>query len=207
MFCCFIECFCIKLSSLSREPLTHVTPKGPFHASGYDRYDLSYLTLTHNLCYIKFTMKSNINCPHTYKPHYAKGMCRRCYSRAKYHANPEKYIKGSMKWMHKHPETQLLVSARGRAKQRGMECTLKVGDIKIPNLCPVLGIPLQPRSGKFSHNSPSIDRIDNDKGYTKENIIIVSFRANSIKKDASLEELQKIAAFYSQLQDRLVNGA
>ena len=92
----------------------------------------------------------------------------------------------------------LLRASLHRAKIKGMEHTLKVEDIKIPEICPVLGIPIShQRTGGTPHpNSPSIDRIDNTKGYTKDNIIIVSRRANVLKNDASLEELKKIVTFY-----------
>lgn len=49
--------------------------------------------------------------------------------------------------------------------------------------------------GHPTDNSPSIDRIDNLKGYTKENIKIISHRANAIKRDASVEEVEKILKY------------
>ena len=47
--------------------------------------------------------------------------------------------------------------------------------------------------------SPSIDRIDNSKGYTKDNIIVVSQLANAIKNQATPNQIQKVATFYEKL--------
>lgn len=81
---------------------------------------------------------------------------------------------------------------------------LEVSDIVIPDKCPILGIPL--RFGKsnkgYTSNaadgSPSVDRIDPTKGYTKGNIVVISWRANRIKGNATIDELRSIADFYSQ---------
>ena len=44
-----------------------------------------------------------------------------------------------------------------------------------------------------------IDRIDPKKGYVKDNIIVVSMRANRIKSDATVDEIRKVADFYEKL--------
>lgn len=95
-----------------------------------------------------------------------------------------------------NPESYLFYSAKMRAKKRGIPFTLVLDDIIIPSHCPVFGSPLTRGDGKFRTNSPSIDRIDNNKGYTKDNIIVVSFRANNLKSDASLDELRRLVAYY-----------
>ena len=91
-----------------------------------------------------------------------------------------------------HPEKWILHSAKTRAKEKGWEFNLDESDIIIPKICPILEIDLLPGGvGKQTFNSPSIDRIDSTKGYIKGNIRIISLRANMMKNDASLQELQK----------------
>ena len=89
----------------------------------------------------------------------------------------------------KKNETRLLNYARRNAKRRGEECALELKDIVIPEYCPVLGIKLQPGSHSQQDYSPSVDRIDSTKGYTKDNVWIISARANRIKNNATLEEI------------------
>jgi len=82
-------------------------------------------------------------------------------------------------------------SARQRANQRGIEFTIKVEDIEIPTHCPILNIPIVKNFGPHGPlpNSPSLDRIDPNGGYVKGNIHIISNKANTMKSNASLEEL------------------
>ena len=83
----------------------------------------------------------------------------------------------------------LLTRARTRATERGMEFTITKEDIVIPDKCPLLGIDIIPKAKDRTH-SPSLDRIDSKKGYTPDNIWVVSSRANTLKNDASLQELE-----------------
>lgn len=89
-------------------------------------------------------------------------------------------------------------SAKISAKRRNLEFTIEPEDIIIPKLCPILGLKLQidgDTNGRMDI-TPSIDRIDNNKGYVKGNIQIISWRANMIKTNATLEELEKFANFF-----------
>lgn len=90
------------------------------------------------------------------------------------------------------PEKFLWQAAKKRAKQKNLEFTIEISDIKIPKFCPYLNIPLQVSDETPSDNSPSIDRIDPSKGYVPDNICICSFRANTIKRDASLQEIAQL---------------
>lgn len=106
-----------------------------------------------------------------------------------------KYLKESRR---KDPRVHMLADARKRAKQKGLEYNIKKEDIEIPEMCPVLGIPLFVGDGKRIPNSPSLDRIDNSLGYTKENVKVISLRANTLKNDATIEELKLIIKYMEE---------
>ena len=89
----------------------------------------------------------------------------------------------------KNWEKRLYWYARRNARRRGEECNLELDDIVIPEYCPVLGIKIKPGSHSHQDNSPSVDRIDSTKGYTKDNVWIISARANRIKNNATIEEI------------------
>ena len=93
----------------------------------------------------------------------------------------------------------LLKHAKHRAKKRNLEFNLTKDDIVIPEVCPVLGIEIRPFD---FHHSPSIDRIDNTRGYTKDNIIVVSFKANQYKGAANIKDLRKVVEFYENLNHK-----
>ena len=67
--------------------------------------------------------------------------------------------------------------------------------------CPVLGVNMEisKLGSKNNDSTASIDRIDPKKGYVKDNIIVVSMRANRIKTDATVDEIRKVADFYEKL--------
>ena len=79
----------------------------------------------------------------------------------------------------------LIRSARHRALKKGLEFNIEVKDIYIPKKCPILKTYLV----CSTRYSPSIDRIYPDKGYVKGNIAVISTLANSMKANATPEEL------------------
>lgn len=68
--------------------------------------------------------------------------------------------------------------------------------------CPVLGVTLVWGEGDFS-NSPSIDRIDSAGDYTPDNCRVISRRANTIKSDATVQELFLVLADSLRLSPHL----
>lgn len=88
--------------------------------------------------------------------------------------------------------TQILSRAKYRAKQKGLEFNITKEDIIIPDKCPLLGISLTKNKIIQQGNSPSLDRIDSSKGYIKGNVWVISNRANTLKNDATLQELKTL---------------
>ena len=98
---------------------------------------------------------------------------------------------------------QMLINAsKQRAKNKDREHNISVEDIKkiFPEdgCCPIFGMKLEFNSAGFRENSPSIDRIDSTKGYTPDNIQIISWKANRIKGYASIQELEMLLAYLTQ---------
>jgi len=98
----------------------------------------------------------------------------------------------SHKYLTENQSKRLLYNSRNRAGKIGIDFNLVEDDIVIPETCPLLGVKLERNTGKktASDFSPSLDRIDSSKGYVKGNVWVISYRANKIKNNASLEELK-----------------
>lgn len=86
----------------------------------------------------------------------------------------------------------LFDGAKRRAKLEGLPFTITIDDIVIPSVCPVLGIPIITGRPANDPHLPSLDKFDPALGYVPSNITVMSLRANSIKKNASVEEISKL---------------
>ena len=77
--------------------------------------------------------------------------------------------------------------------------------IEPPEYCPVSGVKLNysgtgTEGWSRGEDSPSIDQVDAGKGYTIDNIAIMSWRANRIKNDGTAEEHRQIADFIDKFK-------
>lgn len=89
--------------------------------------------------------------------------------------------------------------AQIRATKRylGHVFTVWPEDMAWPEMCPALGISLD-YTGRDKQRSWSLDRLDSTKGYVVGNVSVISLRANRIKNNATLGELEAIAAWMRQ---------
>ena len=95
-------------------------------------------------------------------------------------------------WNKIPPEQRLFNSVKKRVLKKNIPFDINIDDIIIPEVCPILDIPLD-----FStfDNTPQVDRIIPLKGYIKGNIQVISGRANRIKNDGTLAEHEAIVKY------------
>lgn len=117
---------------------------------------------------------------------YCRLHCKNCEAKTK-----AKYRNSLSGW-----SVHCLARVKYRAKKNNLEFNLTTKWLidNLPNYCPVLGIKLI-INGDTLDNCPSLDRFDNSKGYTTDNVRIISYRANTLKRDASVEELEAIIKY------------
>ena len=95
----------------------------------------------------------------------------------------------------------LYKNIKSRCKRMGREFSIDIKDIIIPEKCPVFGFELKREDRETWMCAPSVDRIDSSKGYIKGNVTVVSRRANIIKRDATIEELEQLFNYYKTLRN------
>lgn len=127
--------------------------------------------------------------------------CHRATQRSAYHADIEKsrayHRKKKRGYYSKKrdfdPVRWMLGVLKARARRAGIPFDLAPPDVFIPEHCPVLGLKLRRPGDGSKDDSPSFDRIDPRKGYVRGNVTIISMRANRLKSDATVAELERVA--------------
>lgn len=142
-----------------------------------------------------------------------------------YKKNPGRSRAYTVKWQQKYPERYARIAKAGyeklvgskegvarrmiyKARERNRKTVAIIHtDIltiwPINDKCPVFGVPFAygRRVDREAHpNSPSLDRIDPIKGYVVGNIAVISWRANAVKRDATIKELEAVAAWLKGLK-------
>lgn len=118
-------------------------------------------------------------------------------------ANRPKIQEKGREYYRRKLKNRLLNAARARSRKYGYEFNLTEADIILPKYCPLLGIEMfvtESRKGS-KHSSFSLDRIDSSKGYTKDNVWVISHMANSMKSDSNYEDFKKMADNWKQFHE------
>ena len=133
-------------------------------------------------------------------------ICPKCRQKTEFYNNAV-WCKGCLKtyYQQRHADKytdveyrmQRLCSAiKRRAVKKGLEFTLTTQDLismyPEDSRCPVFGVEMIFGNGEYS---PSLDRIDSTKGYTKENCMFMCKKANTIKSNATFEEIVLVYEF------------
>jgi len=105
-------------------------------------------------------------------------------TRSNYHAS-EAYAESHDKYMS--------YAAKRRANRKGLDFTITIEHIVFPETCPLLGIKINFVDFGVRVDSPSLDRKDSLKGYTPCNVWVISTRANILKTNATVDELETLA--------------
>jgi hypothetical protein len=81
------------------------------------------------------------------------------------------------------------------AKQKDILFTISFEEIEQPEYCPVLGIKLNYGWSGLNRRDDAkatIDKVIPELGYVSGNVFVISWRANKLKSNMTLDELQKI---------------
>ena len=139
----------------------------------------------------------------------ATGRCAECARvsaketyRAGYRAPKSKESKARAyrKWRENNPKhywaSATVCRLRTRAKSIGVPFDLTTEWLQdnTPEVCPVFGTPFVfLGNGVVTDTSASLDRLVPSKGYTKDNVVVVSMKANTIKSAYSSKEIRTVA--------------
>lgn len=139
------------------------------------------------------------------------------------HKNPEKHAAANTKWGKENRllahRTQLKMRARDpkmywarstfqnakkRAERKGIPFDLTLEYIyNLPeSTCPVFGTEFNYiGNGRITPESPSLDRLQPEKGYTVGNVVVLSMKANAIKQNATSNDIRKVADWLQRQED------
>ena len=88
-----------------------------------------------------------------------------------------------------------------RSREQKIAFEIEPEDIVIPERCPVFDVPLIIEPGPTRPNTPTLDRIKPHLGYVVGNIAVISSKANTIKSNATIEEIEMLLNWFKQKSD------
>lgn len=116
---------------------------------------------------------------------------RKAYNKQWLKDNPGYDTKWRQEYWTNDPAARLLWAAKKRAKAKGLPFNLEKIDIIIPKYCPYLELELIPHAPRGQDRSAviSLDRVIPELGYVKGNVEVISQQANTMKNNATKEQL------------------
>ena len=128
-------------------------------------------------------------------------------ARKSYNKNKQTRIASQKDKHHSSPWKTMYQTAKRKAMEQGLnfDITPEYLESLYPkdNKCPVFGFNLTiSKRGESRDQSPSLDKIIPSKGYVEGNVTIVSLKANRMKNNGSLDDLQKVIDYYTFLNTR-----
>lgn len=117
--------------------------------------------------------------------------------------NPERITEYLKAYVRRNDELsikkQMIRAARTRAKKQNVPFDLSLDDFAIPETCPVFGVSLKKAENRQKRHSPSLDKFIPKLGYVKGNVYVISQRANMLKWDATVEEIEALARYMRRI--------
>ena len=106
----------------------------------------------------------------------------------------ERDTKAQREWRRRNPFKFKCSSKRQECRKRGIAFNLTPDYLEATwtNQCPILGVDMSILSHKDELYAPQLDRIDPNEGYVMGNVMWLSRRANNIKGNATVEELEAV---------------
>ena len=137
------------------------------------------------------------------KKYYQKNIeVQRERSRKYYQENKEAHKEKSRKQRQEKPWIEMTIKAK---KRKHLPFNITSEYIKSiwpkDNKCPALGIKFKQGVGKSIDSSPTLDRIDNSKGYIKGNVQIVCSLANRIMTSATPEQVIQVGKHFKRVTE------
>ncbi len=122
--------------------------------------------------------------------------CKECQKR-----NKGKYTDNARERNRQHkmedPLNHMYSRLKKSAKDDNKVFSIKLEDLKFSDRCPIYGTEWD-LSHIRSDQTPTVDRVDNTKGYIKGNVKIISWKANRLKHTASLKEIEALAKYMKE---------
>jgi hypothetical protein len=99
----------------------------------------------------------------------------------------------------------MIYNARRRAREKNIEFSITLDNLpwQTQDYCRAFPwVKLIWNNPKWQDDSPSLDRIDNSRGYVPGNVEIISLRANKKKSDSTFEEIHALHEYVTTIREQ-----